>query len=107
MTYIIVIMTTPNKSKAEKIIRKLLEEHLIACANVLDSVCSFFWWKQKIEQENEALVVMKSSKKLFKKIVQRIQELHCYDVPEILALPILDGSEAYLDWMKNTFDTVN
>ena len=106
MTYIIVLMTTSNKKEAENIIHQLLEEHLIACANILDSVSSFFWWKQKIEHENETLVVMKSSKKLFKKLTEKIKELHSYDVPEILALPIVAGSQSYLDWLKNSLETV-
>ncbi|MDG6222246.1 MAG: divalent-cation tolerance protein CutA [Candidatus Bathyarchaeota archaeon] len=104
MKYIIVLMTVSSKSEAEDIIQKLLEEHLIACANILDAVCSLFWWKEKIEQENETLVLMKSSEELFKKLTKRIQDLHSYEVPEILALPILDGSQSYLDWMKTALN---
>ncbi len=106
MTYIIVLITISTKKEAENIIHQLLEERLIACANIVDSVSSIFWWKQKIEQENEVLVVMKSSQKLFKKITQKIQEIHSYEIPEILALPIVIGSQSYLDWMKNTLETV-
>jgi periplasmic divalent cation tolerance protein len=100
-------MTTPDKVEAEKIVHKLLEERLIACANILEGICSLFWWKQKIQQEKETLVLMKSSEKLFKKLAQRIQELHSYDLPEILALPIVTGSQPYLDWMKNSLETVD
>jgi len=100
MSYNIVIMTASSREEAVKIIRTLLEERLIACGNVIDSVSSFFWWKGKIEEEKEALVIMKSHGNLFKKLSKRVQELHSYDVPEILALPILDGSASYLDWMK-------
>lgn len=106
MTYIIVLMTVANKTEAENIIRKLLEERLIACGNILDSVSSLFWWKEKIQQENETLVLMKSSKNVFKKLVQRIQELHSYEVPEILALPIIDGAQSYLDWMQSCLEKV-
>ena len=102
MTYIIVLMTTSNKKEAETIAHKLLEEQLIACANIVDCVSSLFYWKQKIERENETLVIMKSSEKLFKQLTQRIQELHSYEVPEILALPITAGSQSYLDWLKST-----
>ena len=102
MTYIIVLMTTSNQKEAENIAHKLLEEQLIACANIVDCVSSLFYWKQKIERETETLVIMKSSEKLFKQLTQRIQELHSYEVPEILALPITAGSQSYLDWLKST-----
>lgn len=101
MSYIIVLMTTSNKKEAENITCKLLEEQIIACANIVDCVSSLFLWKQKIERENETLVIMKSSEKLFEHLTKRIQELHSYEVPDILALPIIAGSQSYLDWMKS------
>lgn len=106
MSYVIVIMTVPNREEAVKIVRTLLEEKLIACANLMDPVSSFFWWQGKIEEEKEVLVIMKSHENLFKKLSKRVTELHSYDVPEILALPIVDGSQAYLDWMKETLEPV-
>ncbi|MCW4022656.1 MAG: divalent-cation tolerance protein CutA [archaeon] len=106
MTLIIVLMTASSKKEAENISHKLLEEGLIACANIVDGVSSLFWWKQKIEHENETLVIMKSSEKLFKEITQRIEELHSYEVPEVLALPIVAGSQRYLDWMKSNLEKV-
>jgi len=102
----IVIMTAPNKQEAVNIVRTLLEERLIACANILDPVYSLFWWKGKIEEEKEVLVLMKSQKTLFKKLSSRVTELHSYDVPEILALPIVEGSPSYLDWMKACLEPV-
>jgi periplasmic divalent cation tolerance protein len=101
MSFIIVIMTAPNKQEAVNIVHTLLEERLIACANILDSVHSLFWWKGKIEQDEEVLVLMKSQQTLFKKLSERITEQHSYNLPEILALPIADGSPLYLEWMKN------
>ena len=106
MSFIIVIMTAPNKQEAVNIVRALLEERLIACANILDPVHSLFWWKGKIEEEKEVLVLMKSQRTLFKKLSKRVMELHSYDVPEILALPIVDGSSPYLDWMKACLEPV-
>ena len=100
MSYLIVIMTAPNMEEAVKIVCTLLEERLIACANILDPVSSLFWWKGNIEEEKEVLVLMKSNETLFKKLSKRVTELHSYDVPEILALPIVEGSKSYLDWMK-------
>jgi periplasmic divalent cation tolerance protein len=106
MSHLIVLMTASNREEAVKIVRVLLEERLIACGNIVESVSSFFWWKGKIEEEKEVLVFMKSSEKLFKKLSKRVMELHSYDVPEILALPIVDGSSSYLEWLKNCLEPV-
>ena len=100
MAYIIVLMTTSSKEEAVTIVRALLKEQLIACANIVDSVSSLFWWQGKIEEAKEALVIMKSRKMLFKKLSKKIMDLHSYEVPEILAVRIVDGSPSYLDWMK-------
>ena len=106
MSYVIVIMTVPNREEAVKIVRTLLEEKLIACANLMEPVSSFFWWQGKITDEKEVLVIMKSHETIFKKLSKRVTELHSYDVPEILALPIVDGSQAYLDWMNAALEPV-
>jgi periplasmic divalent cation tolerance protein len=106
MSYNIVVMTAPNKEEAVKIVRALLEEKLIACANIIDPVHSLFWWQNKIEEEKEVLAVMKSHGSLFKKLSERVRGLHSYDVPEILALPIVDGSQSYLDWLKACLEPV-
>ena len=97
-------MTASSKSEAKKIVRSLLEEKLIACANMIDSVYSVFWWQEKIEEEKEVLVIMKSHQELFNKVSTRIEELHSYDNPEILALPIVDGSSQYLEWMNKVLN---
>jgi periplasmic divalent cation tolerance protein len=106
MSYIIVFMTASTNEEAVKIVRALLEERLIACAHIMDPVSSFFWWQGKIEEEKEVLVIMKSHESLFKKLSQRVAELHSYEVPEILALPIIEGSPSYLDWMKDCLEPV-
>ena len=106
MSYNIVIMTASSKEEATKIVHALLEERLIACANIIDSVSSFFWWKGKIEEEKEVLVFLKSNENLFKRLSKRILELNSYDVPEILALPIAEGSQSYLDWLKTCLEPV-
>lgn len=101
MPFIIVMMTAPNKQEAVGIVRTLLKERLIACANILECDHSIFWWNGKIEEEEEVLVLMKSQKNLFRKISERIKELHSYDIPEILALPVIEGSQLYLEWIKS------
>jgi periplasmic divalent cation tolerance protein len=104
MGFIIVVMTAANKQEAAEIVRMLLEERLIACANILDSVHSVFWWKGKVEEEKEVLVFMKSRRSLFEKLSERVVELHSYDVPEILALQVVEGNHAYLEWLRGYLD---
>jgi len=106
MSYIVVIMTTSNKEEAEKIVRSLLKERLIACANILGPVSSLFWWQGKIDEAKEFLVFMKSHKSLFERLSERVREIHSYDVPEIIALPIIEGSPPYLDWMNTCLQPV-
>ena len=107
MSYVVVIITTPNKEEAVKIVRSLLEERLIACANIVGPVSSLFWWQGKIDEENEFLVFMKSHKSLFERVSERVMEIHSYDVPEIVALPIIEGSPPYLDWLRASLQPVS
>ena len=100
-TYIIVMVTTPSKPEAEKITQRLLDEKLIACANIIDPVSSHFHWSGKTEHAEEYLIFMKSRKDLFQKLAETVKALHSYEVPEILALPIVDGSEEYLGWLDS------
>ena len=97
--YIIVFVTTANKAEAEKISHALLTEHLIACANIINPVTSFFFWSGKIDRAEECLVVMKSRRDLFLELTERLKGLHSYEVPEVLAVPIVEGSAAYLGWL--------
>jgi len=98
--YIVVVMTTSTKEEATKILQRLLEERLIACANIVGPVSSLFWWKDKIDKATEFLVLMKSHRKLFNKLLKMVKENHSYEVPEILALPILGGLPSYLSWLE-------
>jgi len=107
MSYIVVITTTSNKKEAVKIVRSLLKERLIACANILGPVSSLFWWQGKIDEENEFLVFMKSHRSLFKRLSERVTEIHSYNVPEIIALPIIEGSPPYLGWLETSLQPVS
>jgi len=102
MTNIIVLMTTATKQEAQRIVRLLLDKHLIACGNTLGPVESQFWWREKIGKANEFLVLMKSDEKLFEKLSKTIKETHSYQIPEILALPIVEGWPPYLEWLNAT-----
>jgi periplasmic divalent cation tolerance protein len=93
------MVTTPSKQEAKKIAQKLLKKRLIACANITGPVSSIFHWSGKIEHAEEYLVFMKSRKELFEKLAETVKALHSYEVPEILALPVVDGSRGYLEWL--------
>jgi len=100
-TYITILVTAANKQEAEKIAQQLLKAKLIACANIIDSISSIFRWSGKIEKAEECLVLMKSRRGLFEEITRKVKELHSYEVPEILAIPLVDGSKAYFEWMES------
>ena len=97
--YIIILVTAKDKTEAEAISQALLKERLIACANILSPVSSVFWWQGKIDGAQECLIIMKSRLDLFRQVAERVRCLHSYEVPEVLAVPIVEGSEAYLGWM--------
>ena len=99
--YIIILVTTANKAEAERIVQHLLDDKLIACANIIGSVTSFFRWSGNIERAEECLVLLKSRKDLFARLTDVVKTIHSYEVPEILALPVVDGSRTYLDWLQN------
>ena len=100
--YVIVLVTTQNKQEAETMAQSLLKQKLIACANILGPMTSHFYWSDKIEKAEEFLLLMKSQLNMFDKIAAAVNKLHSYDVPEVLALPIMVGSEAYLSWLDRS-----
>ncbi|XHH07540.1 MAG: divalent-cation tolerance protein CutA [Candidatus Bathyarchaeia archaeon] len=102
--YIMVYVTTSSKSEAEKIAQTLLSERLIACANILGPVSSHFHWNGKIDSAEEYLMIMKSRADLFAALESRVRVLHSYEVPEVLAVPIVDGSKGYFDWMTGALN---
>ena len=97
--FIIVLITTADKSEAEKISKTLLSEKLIACANIISPVASCFLWQGKIDNAEECLVIMKTRRSLFGELLLCVKGLHSYEVPEVLAVPVVAGSDAYLGWM--------
>jgi len=103
MDEIVVLITAPSKADAEKIGVALVEVQLAACVNIMPSVTSIFSWKGEICREEEVLIIAKSRRPLFEKLIALVKAHHAYSVPEIVALPIVAGSKDYLDWIgKNT-----
>ena len=99
---IVVLITSPNLQEAHKISQKPIEEKLIACANIVERIQSIFWWEGKTDRAEEVLIILKSKKSLFKKIMKTVRAAHSYKVPEILALPIIDGNPDYLKWISES-----
>ena len=97
--YVVILITVGSDEEAVNIGKTLVEENLVACANIFPQISSIFHWKGKICDEREVLLCVKSRASLFKKIKERVIGLHSYDVPEIIALSIHLGSEDYLSWI--------
>jgi periplasmic divalent cation tolerance protein len=97
--FIQVFMTAEKKEEAENIASAMVEKRLAACAQLLGPIRSTYWWEERIETSDEWLCIMKSRKDLFEKLEKAIREMHPYDVPEIVALPIVAGSRDYLKWL--------
>jgi len=100
--YILVFITVPNREQGEAIAEALVQEKWAACVNILPSVRSIFSWQGEIRREEELLLLAKSRRDLFPALAARVKELHSYTVPEIIALPILEGWEEYLRWVQES-----
>jgi periplasmic divalent cation tolerance protein len=100
MDEIIVFITASNDDEASKIAKALVEARLAGCVNVVKNIRSVYSWEGKVEDEPEVLMIAKTQKALFNDLMKKVKELHSYTVPEIIALPIVDGSEEYLKWLK-------
>lgn len=99
--YIIVLVTTACKHEAEDIVQHLLGDKLIACGNIVGPVTSFFRWSGKVERAEEFLVLMKTRGDLFQRLSDVVKTLHSYEVPEILAVPVVEGTMDYLEWLSS------
>ena len=97
----VVYTTVDNIQDARKIAHTLIEEHLVACVNIIPNVESVYSWKGKIEESNEIVLIAKTTDANIKKTIQRIKTLHKYELPDIIVLPIVDGLEDYLDYIDN------
>jgi periplasmic divalent cation tolerance protein len=97
---IVVLSNTSSAEEAERIARSLVEERLAACVNVVPGVRSFYRWKGNVEDSAEWLLVIKSSRDRFQALLAALEKLHSYEVPEVIALPVVDGASSYLNWME-------
>ncbi len=96
---IVVLVTTPTPERAAEIARAVVGERLAACGNVVAGLRSVYRWEGEVQEDEEALLLLKTTRARFEALRERVLALHPYDVPEVIALPILAGSAAYLDWI--------
>ena len=96
--YVTIFITSP-RDQAEAIARPLVEERLVACVNLLPAIRSIYHWKGEICVDDEAMLVAKTRASLVDALKQRVTELHPYEVPEVIAMPRVDGHEPYLNWI--------
>lgn len=98
--YIFVCVTTSSLQEAELIAKAVVEKRLAACGNIIPNIRSVFWWNGSIEAEQEALLILKSRRSLFSELSAAVKTLHSYEVPEVIALPLIAGSQEYLHWIE-------
>ena len=97
--YCAIFVTAGSRPEARRIARALLERRLVACANIIPGVESHYWWEGKVDHAREWLLVMKTRRDQFRAVELAVKQLHSYQVPEIIALPLIAGQADYLRWM--------
>ncbi len=105
MEYCIINCTISTKQEAAGIAKELIAQRLIACCSIIENVTSVYRWNNKLNCDNEVLMVMKTKKSLYKQAEAQIQKLHPYEVPEIICIPVIEGSPDYLNWIKDQTDS--
>ena len=95
----VVVFITSTDEEAHKIAKALLMQKKAACVNIVPRVSSFFWWQDKLDSAQESLLIIKTKASLLNEIVTLVRQVHSYDVPEIIALPIVGGNQDYLEWI--------
>ncbi len=97
--YIVLFITTATTNEAQRISKVLLEQRKVACVNIVPRVNSLFWWENKLDLAHESLLIVKTKASLLNEVIRVIREIHSYDIPEIIALPIVGGNQDYLEWI--------
>lgn len=99
-SFILVLITTPSAETSQQIAEALVSRKLAACVNILPGIRSLYTWKGAVQQDNEHLLIVKSRLRLFDALQAAVREIHPYEVPEIIALPVVAGAQSYLDWWQ-------
>ncbi len=100
--YIVILITSDSIEEADHIARVLLEKKRVACVNILRGIDSYFWWEGKVDSARENLLIAKTRASLLPEVVALVRKIHSYDVPEVIALPIIGGNQDYLEWIDRS-----
>lgn len=95
-----VLMTAPGMDVAEGVVRTLVEERLAACGNIVPGAVSVYRWEGELHRDEEAVAILKTTREVLPRLLERAAELHPYDVPELIAHEVVDGTEDYLEWVR-------
>ena len=104
---LVVLCTCPDEGTGQRVARSLVEEGLAACVNAIPNVASTYRWEDRVHEDREVLLLIKSSSSVYGRLEARIRELHPYELPEVVAVPIVRGSAAYLDWLQAALHRTN
>jgi len=99
--YVAIFITVSTRAEADKIAEVLLTERRVACTNIIPGVSSLFWWQEKLDSAQENLLIAKTKASQLDEVVRLVKENHSYQVPEIIAVPIVGGNQDYLEWIDN------
>lgn len=99
--YALVYITTSGEEESKKIGRTIVEERLAGCVNIISTIESLYWWKREIEEDKESILIAKTKVSNVENIIKRVKEIHSYENPAILAIPIINGSKDYLDYLDS------
>ncbi len=102
--HIVVFITAADAEEARLIADVLLQQKKAACVNIVPGLSSLFWWRDKIDSAKESLLIVKTRASLLDEIVELVKEIHSYDNPEVIALPIVGGSDDYLEWLDEVVE---
>lgn len=98
--YLVALVTVPSKDVGRDVARALLDRKTAACVNIVPSISSFYTWEGEVCVDEELLLIIKTTESAFDELASTVEDIHPYDVPEIIALPIAAGSKDYLDWIQ-------
>jgi periplasmic divalent cation tolerance protein len=101
MSACFIYVTASGSEEARRIGRALVEAHLAACANVIDRVTSVYWWRGEVQEDDEAVLIAKTREDLVDDLTAKVKELHSYECPCVVALPVTGGNADFLDWIES------
>ncbi len=99
-TEVVVFITTGSEEEARSVAMALVERRIAACVNIVAKIESLFWWQGKLDSARESLLIIKTKASLLPEIIDLVKEVHSYEVPEVIALPIVGGNPDYLKWLN-------